>query len=149
MSIMKSRFAILILFLLGLTSFYSCQKQEYLKSEKEIKKELQGTWILSPIPRYDTIRNPYSVNEHLETWTFNDTKVTIVNNGQTSISTYSVKTTLSKAEFFLDGITPVFTPPARMRNNGTWQIVKLDDRILSIASDKDGATGLTQLEFHK
>ena len=149
---MKSHFAILILYILGLTSFYSCQKQEYLKSEKEIKKELQGTWILIPIPRYDTIQNPdhsLSVFIHNETWTFDDTKVTIVNNLQVGTSTYSVHTSVSKAEVYLDGIIPELILPARPRSNGTWQIVKLDGSILSIASDRDGASGLTQLEFHK
>ena len=144
--------AIFVLSVLSLTSFNSCLKQEYFKSEKTIKKELQGTWILNPIPRYDTIHiSPIkdSTIVHIETWTFDDSKVTITNFGQTGVSTYSVNTSISKAEFDLDAITPAFTYPARSRNNGTWQIVKLDNDILSIASDKNGATGLTQLEFHK
>ena len=127
--------------------FYSCLKQEYFKSEKEVKKDLQGTWKLIAIPKYnlnDTIKT-----EHIESWTFNDTYVTIINNGQTATSTYSVNTTISKAEIKLDGITPEFVLPARHRNNGTWQIVKLDNSILSISSDRDGTSGLIQLEFQK
>lgn len=141
-------FTLFVLSVLSFTSFYSCVKQEYFKSEKTIKKELQGTWILSPIPRYDTLRVNDTINDvavHYETWTFDDSRVTIINFGQTSVSTYSVNTSISKAEFNLDAITPEFILPARSRNNGTWRIVKLDDNILSITSDKDGS----QLEFHK
>jgi hypothetical protein len=149
---MRSPLAIFCMILFTIISLNSCVKQEYLKSEKAIKKDLQGTWFLIPIPRYDTIWNPdltYNVIEHSESWTFDDTRVTIKNNNLTSTSTYSVNTSLSKAEFNLDGITPEFIPPARVRSNGKWQIVKLDGSYLIIASDKDGASGLTQLEFHK
>jgi hypothetical protein len=133
--------------------FLSCQKQEYLKSESEIKKDLNGTWKLIPIPRYDSIINPdltRSRIEHVETWNFNDTKVTIVNNGLTSSSSYSVNTSLSKAEFKLDNVTPPFVPPARVRQiNGTWRIIKVDGDLLIIANDQDGSTGLTELEFSR
>jgi hypothetical protein len=143
-------FAILIL---CFTFFYSCQKEELFKSEKKIKSELQGTWSLIPIPRYDSITNPdntKSAVEHTETWNFNDTKVTIVNNGVSATSTYSVSTGISKAEFKLDGVTPAFIYPARIREiNGTWQIVQLDDDILIIANDQDGRSGLTELEFKR
>ena len=142
---MRTKFSkvILLIFIL----FYSCLKQEYFKSEKEVKKDLQGTWKLIAIPKYDV--NGPIITEHIETWTFNDSYVTIVNNGQTGTSTYSVNTTISKAEIKIDGITPEFILPARPRNNGTWQIVKLDNSILSISSDRDGTSGLVQLEFQK
>ena len=142
---MRTKFSTLILLVFIL--FYSCLKQEYFKSEKEVKKDLQGTWKLIAIPKYNV--NGPSKTEHIETWTFNDTYVTIVNNGQTGTSTYSVNTTISKAEIKLDGINPEFVLPARPRNNGTWQIVKLDKSILSISSDRDGTSGLIQLEFQK
>ncbi len=150
---MKPLLSISVIFLISVVCFLSCQKEEYLKSEKEIKKELAGTWTLIPIPRYDSIVNPdltKTAVEHFETWSFNDTKVTIVNNGQTSSSTYSVSTGLSKAEFKLDGVTPVFVPPARVREiNGTWQIIQLDDDVLIIANDQDGSSWLTELEFKR
>ncbi len=149
---MKAPFSIFILSLLCILSFNSCLKQEYFKSEKEVKKELQGTWRLIPIPKFDSITNPdltRSAIVHFETWTFDDTKVTIVNYNQTSESTYSINTSISKVKLFLDGIIPEFEIPARSRSNGTWQIVKLDENILNISSDKDGTSGLTQLEFQK
>ncbi len=142
---MRTKFSTLIFLVFIL--FYSCLKQEYFKSEKEVKKDLQGTWKLIAIPKYNV--NGNLITEHIETWTFNDTYVTIVNNGQTATSTYSVNTTISKAEIKLDGISPEFVYPARSRNNGTWQIVKLDNSILSISSDRDGTSGLVQLEFQK
>ena len=149
---MKGRFSIFIQSMLFILLFNSCLKQEYFKSEKEIKKELQGTWKLFPIPKYDTINNPdltRSVIEHFETWTFDDTKVTIVDYNQTGISTYSINTSISKAEFNLDEIIPGFVLPARPRSNGTWRIVKLDGNNLNISSDQDGTSGLIQLEFQK
>ena len=142
---MRTKFSTLIFLVFIL--FYSCLKQEYFKSEKEVKKDLQGTWKLIAITKYNV--NGSVMTEHIETWTFNDTYVTIINNGQTGTSTYSVNTTISKAEIKLDGITPEFVLPARHRNNGTWQIVKLDNSILSISSDRDGTSGLVQLEFQK
>jgi hypothetical protein len=150
---MKSLLTIFVVVLIIQAPFTSCQKEEYLKSEKEIKKALQGTWKLIPIPRFDTILNPDNTKtavEHVETWSFNDTKVTIVNSGLTSSSTYSVSTSLSKAEFKLDGVIPAFVYPARVREiNGTWQIVEIDDNVLIIANDQDGLSGLTQLEFKR
>jgi hypothetical protein len=148
---MKSLLSILIPALLFILS-ESCDKQEYLKSESEIKKDLNGTWKLIPIPRYDSIYvNSAKIRiEHVETWNFNDTKVTIVNNGLTSTSTYSVNTSFSKAEFKLDNVTPDFVPPARVREiNGNWRIIKVDGDLLIIANDQDGTSGLTELEFNR
>jgi hypothetical protein len=137
--------------LLLLTSFFvnSCSKEEYMKSESGIKDELQGTWKLVAIPKYDT-NSDGSKTEHQETWTFNDTKVSIINSNQAASSNYTVHTSLSKAEIKIENVQPEFTYPARIRlNNGTWQIISLDDKFLIIANDQDGSTGLTELEFQK
>lgn len=144
---MNDRFTIFILSIVCLFSLNSCLKQEYFKSEKETKKDLQGSWKLIAIPKYNV--NGSTLTEHIETWTFDDTYVTILNNGQTGTSTYSVHTTITKAEIILDKINPDFILPARTRYNGTWQIVNLDNNILIISSDNDGTSGLIQLEFQK
>src|SRR4051812_21352913 len=125
----------------------SCSKEEYLKSESGIKSQLQGTWKLIPIPKYDL--NPDgSKYEHQETWTFGDNQVSIINNNQNGVSNYTVHTTVSKAEVKIENVQPVFTYPARIRiNTGTWQIIRLDDDFLIMANDQDGTTGLTELEF--
>jgi hypothetical protein len=147
---MKSRISVFIFMILAVSLIYSCGKEEYFKSEKGIKKELQGNWKLIPIPKNDTIWNPahtsYVLSEHFEDWTFNDTKVDIVNNNLTGSSTYTVKTSFSKAELKLEGVSQ---PLSSFRYDGTWQIVTLDDEFLIIANDKDGSTGLFQLEFKK
>lgn len=127
----------------------SCSKQEYMKSESGIKKELQGTWQLIPIPKYD-YNSDGSKYVHQETWTFSDEKVSMLNNNQAAVSNYSVNTSLTKAEIKIEDVQPLLTYPARVRiNTGTWQIVRLDDEFLIIANDQDGATGLTELEFEK
>jgi hypothetical protein len=127
----------------------SCSKEEYLKSESGIKKQLQGTWHLIPIPKYDDISKTIV---HEETWTFGDNQVSIINSNQSAQSTYTVHTSLSKAEIKLEDVKPLFVTPARVRDNngsGTWQIISLDDDFLIIANDQDGQTGLTELEFEK
>ena len=127
----------------------ACSKQEYLKSESGIKSELQGTWKLQSIPKYD-YRSDGSKYEHEETWTFSDSQVSIINNNQNAQSSYTVHTSISKAEIKIEDVQPAFTYPARIRiNNGTWQIISLDDEFLVIANDQDGSTGLTELEFEK
>jgi len=129
----------------------SCSKEEYLKSESGIKSQLQGTWHLLAIPKYD-YNSDGSRYEHQESWTFGDSQVSIINNNQTAQSSYSVHTSLSKAEVKLEDVKPLFVTPARVRDNngsGTWQIISLDDKFLIIANDQDGQTGLTELEFEK
>jgi hypothetical protein len=129
----------------------SCGKEEYLKSESGIKSQLQGgTWHLIPIPKYDDAAKTIV---HVESWTFGDDQVSIINGNQTAQSSYSVHTSLTKAEIKLEDVQPLFVAPgARIRDNngsGTWQIIRLDDDFLVIANDQDGQTGLTELEFEK
>lgn len=148
---MKKNYTVLLLLILVFSSacFYSCKKQNLFRSEAEIKKSLLGTWNLIPIPKYDTIRNPdnsYYLSLHVENWTFTDARVDINLNTVSGSSTFTVKTSATKAEVMLEGVSLPLPPE---RYNGTWQIVRLDDDILSIANDKDGTSGLTQFEFTK
>ena len=137
-----------ILFLISLT-INSCNKEEYFQSESGIRKELEGTWNLIPIPRFD-YQTDGSKYVHLESWTFSESTVSIINNSQSAASSYSVNTSLSKAEIKIENVQPNFVSPARVRTlNGTWQIVQLDEDFLIIANDQDGQTGLTELEFQK
>ena len=137
-----------ILFLISLT-FNSCKKEEYFQSESGIRNELQGTWNLIPIPRFDVDANG-SKKVHQESWTFSESTVSIINNTQAQASSYSINTTISKAEIKIENVLPILVFPARVRTmNGTWQIVQLDEDFLIIANDQDGTTGLTELEFQK
>ena len=131
--------------------FVSCKKEHIFQSEKAVKKDLQGTWELIPIPRYVTITTDSGTyqKERSENWTFDDTRVFITNNngsGESGSSEYSVHTSWTKAEIELKGVSAPLTAAIY---NGKWQIVKLDGDIMAIANDHDGSTGLTQLEFIK
>jgi hypothetical protein len=148
---MKIRNSIFVILLAGvtLTSFYSCKKENLFRSESEIRNSLKGTWNLIAIPKYDTIRNPdnsYYLSLHVESWTFNDANVEIIVNANPPfLATYSIHTSATKAELKLESV-----PQAQAgRYEGTWDIVKLNDDILAIANDKEGTTGLLQLEFQK
>lgn len=143
--LMKSRLLFFLATAIILSLIYSCQKQEYFKSEKGIKSELQGTWDLIPIPRYIT-SGPDSGSERHENWVFTSDIVTITTNTESGTSDYSVHTSWSKAEVELKGVT---APLNGGIYNGKWQIVRLDGSIMAIANDHDGSTGLTQLEFQK
>jgi hypothetical protein len=124
-----------IIMLLSSIILSSCGKEEYFKSEQGIKDQLQGSWTLIPIPRTDPVQE----------WTFSsDGKInryTAANNA-TDNATYSVSTSLFKAEIKVESFS-------YYDYNGTWQIVRLDDNFLVIANDHDGNTGLMQLEFEK
>jgi len=141
-----------LLFVAAIALFFvSCKKEQLFQSEKAIKKELQGTWDLIPIPRYVTITTDSGTyqKERTEYWTFDETNVYIVNNngsGESGSSEYSIHTSWTKAEIELKGVSSPLTSEIY---NGKWQIVKLDGDIMAIANDHDGSTGLTQLEFIK
>ena len=109
-------------------ALFSCSKEEYFKSESGIKKQLQGSWSLIPIPRTNPDQN----------WAFNSSaKMTRSEN---------VHTTISKAEIKIENLLVV---SGQFDYNGTWQIVQLDDDFLIIANDRDGTSGIKQLEFTK
>jgi hypothetical protein len=148
---MKNHSSAFLALAIFLSSFYlsSCKKENLFRSESEIRKSLKGTWNLIPIPKYDTIKNPdgsYYTSLHVENWTFSDARVDIVRNTLTGSSSFTVHTTATKAEVKLEGVTLPLEPE---RYNGTWQIVRLDDDILSIANDKEGTSGIIYFEFTK
>lgn len=122
--------------LLGIISMFSCGKEEYLKSEDGIKKQLSGSWNLVPIPRTD----PNQV------WTFSDETFTRLQGSQTYDGSYKVHTTMFKAEIKVENMAQV---SGERNYNGTWQIVTLDKDYLIIVNDGDGTTGITELEFTK
>ena len=148
---MKINFSVcLSLFMLTSALFLnSCKKENLFRSEAEIKKSLLGTWNLIPIPKNDTIRNPdnsYYLSLHVENWSFTDAKVDINLNTISGYSTFTVNTSATKVEIKLSGVSLPLSPE---RYNGTWQVVRLDDDILVIANDKEGTSGILELEFEK
>ncbi|MBK7431446.1 MAG: hypothetical protein IPI10_09565 [Bacteroidetes bacterium] len=118
-------------------ALFSCSKEEYFKSESGIKKQLQGSWSLIPIPRTNPDQN----------WAFNNSaKMTRSENGLDYTGDFNVHTTISKAEIKIENLLVV---SGQFDYNGTWQIVQLDDDFLIIANDRDGTSGIKQLEFTK
>lgn len=125
---------VLVLCIVGL---YSCSKEEYFKSESGIKKQLQGNWSLIPIPRTNPDQN----------WEFNSSdKMTRSELGVSYIGDFKVSTSLTKAEIKLENFLVV---SGSFDYNGTWEIVQLDDDFLIIANDRDGTSGIKELEFTK
>ncbi len=122
---------------LCIVALFSCSKEEYLKSESGIKKQLQGSWSLVPIPRTNPDQN----------WAFNNSdKMTRSQNGADFTGDFKISTSISKADIKIENL-PVVS--GEFDYNGTWQIVQLDDDFLIIANDRDGTSGIKELEFTK
>ncbi|MBL0105252.1 MAG: hypothetical protein IPP51_16645 [Bacteroidetes bacterium] len=122
--------------LLSIISLFSCGKEEYLKSEAGIKKQLSGSWNLVPIPR----TSPDQL------WTFSDETFSRLQGSTSYDGTYSVNTTMFKAEIKVENM-PIVS--GERNYNGTWQIVRVDSDFLILVNDGDGTTGITELEFTK
>ncbi len=126
----------LIVVLLTL-ALYSCSKEEYLKSESGIKKQLDGSWTLVPIPRTSPDQN----------WAFNSSdKMTRSENTVDYVGDFKVSTSLTKARIKLENFLVV---SGTFDYNGTWDIIQLDKDYLIIANDRDGTSGIKELEFVK
>lgn len=132
-----NRYSIGLLLVLCVVTLISCSKEEYLKSESGIKSQLQGSWSLVPIPRTNPDQN----------WAFNSSnKMVRTQNSIDYVGDFKINTTLTKAEIKLENFLVV---SGEFDYNGTWQIVQLDDDFLIIANDRDGTSGIKELEFTK
>lgn len=131
------RSALLLALLPALLTLWSCEKTEMFKSESKIKKQLEGTWNLIPIPR----------TSPGEIWTF-DSNGNVYQSGSAipnDSGTYEVNTTLMKVQLKLKNLDNIY----REHLNTTWDVVLLDENILVIATDRDGASGVMELDFQK
>ena len=123
--------------MLCILALNSCSKEEYFKSESGIKKQLQGSWNLIPIPRTSPDQN----------WAFNNSdKMTRSESGIDFTGDFKINTSLTKAQIKLENFLIV---SGSFDYNGTWEIVQLDDNFLIIANDRDGTSGIKELEFTK
>ena len=123
--------------MLCILALNSCSKEEYFKSESGIKKQLQGSWNLIPIPRTSPDQN----------WAFNNSdKMTRNESGIDFTGDFKINTSLTKAQIKLENFLIV---SGSFDYNGTWEIVQLDDNFLIIANDRDGTSGIKELEFTK
>ena len=135
----------LLLILFAAAMLASCEKQEYFKSESDIKKELGHSWT-QVLMSHDT-----TLIDKFHMWTFKDDVLTIVlkraSDGtplDTMVGNYSVRTTLTKV--FL---TTYNFPDndAWYWLNTEWTDVFLDNRGLVVASEDPHAGGINELEF--
>ena len=136
---MKTVLNSFIVFFVSSIFFTSCEKMEYLRSEKSVSKQLQGNWSLVPIPQ----------TKPAEIWTFSNNMVyrsieanglmTPIDTGHYSINTSSTKVVIEISQFkrVLDEL------------NGDWEVVQLDDDYLIFATDHYGSSGVLQREFTK
>ncbi len=127
--------------------FWGCEKQEYFKSESEIKKELAYSWkqVLMTKKYYSTV---------YEVWQFHDDSLLISftsdslteNNIQPRVErgTYTVNTTMTKVFInisnFPDDVGSYYF-------NSEWTVVTLDNKILVVASEDPHAGGINEREF--
>lgn len=125
----------------------SCEKQEYFKSESQVKKDLNFSWK-QVLMSQDTNRFP-----NYQIWTFNDDVLTIIRKKVTNNATidtltgnYSVNTTMTKVYIntanFPDN-------PAWYWLNAEWNVVLLDSKGLVIASEDPKAGGINEREFSR
>jgi hypothetical protein len=137
---MSSR-KLLLVALFGLLTlpFSGCEKVEYFKSEKNVRKELTDSWRLVPIPRND---------DQLEVWSFSDNVVTRTvsdrNGNVQSVlkGVYSLNVRLMKIDIIITGFSEGMD-----HLNGDWRVVQLDKDFLIIATDHYDTTGILEREF--
>ena len=126
-------------------AFVGCEKQEYFKSEGEVKKELAYSWKQVLMSRDTTLFSSYQM------WTFKDDKLTIVvkrsaDNApiDTLEGNYSVNTTLTKVYINTSNFP---NDAAWYWLNAEWNVVYLDSKGLVVASEDPSAGGINEREF--
>lgn len=127
----------LLLPIISMLFFCSCENFEWFKSEKGIKKELEATWDREFLT--DTTLHEF--------WFFKEGKLTVTKvDGNDTLSNATV-------DYSLDaGITNSYLKTNTFQTgdynqNLKWNIVILDKEVLYLVSEKDGS--LLQREFEK
>ena len=111
----------------------SCESNNSFRTEAGVRRQLQGSWKLVPIPR----------TEPNETWKFDNgtLTITIYKNTPAEVitGTYKVYTTLTTPYIIIEGI-PL---------SGKWVVITLTDKILSMDLKTPGTNAFAQREFIK
>ncbi len=126
-------------------ALFSCEKQEYFKSESQIKKELGYSWKQVLMSNDTTLFYSYHM------WTFNDDVLTIVLKRasddaplDTIVGNYSINTTMTRVFIntsnFPDNVAWYWL-------NAEWNVVYLDNVGLVIASEDPTGGGINEREF--
>jgi hypothetical protein len=123
----------------------SCEKQEYFKSESDVKKELSYTWTQVLMSHDTNLIYMYYV------WTFKDDELTMVlkkasdnRSLDTLFGNYSVRTSLTKVFVTTYNFPDV---EAWYWMNAEWTDVALDHKGLVVAAEDPRAGGVKTLEF--
>jgi hypothetical protein len=117
--------------------FAGCESNHLFKSEKTVKKDIQGIWKMQII----SIKN-----DKEQTWDFNGEKLIISRTDTNLVDTvdYSINVTLSAPYVKIDGVKKFDT-----KYNTKWTVVQLDGHILDIAADNPDNAGVQEREFTK
>lgn len=133
--------------LLIAVALVSCEKQEYFKSESQIKKELAYSWKQVLMSKDTALFPSYQI------WTFKEDVLTIIRkkvSNEVTIDTltgnYSINTTMTKVYI---NTTNFPDDPAWYWLNAEWNVVFLDSKGLVIASEDPKAGGINEREFSR
>ena len=166
LTIMRSR---VFLFITMVVLLSSCEDNMLLRSEKKLKKDLQGTWLrsfqgLPSLASCGTADIPYS-----EYWTFKDNRL-VTYYIYESVSSCDVGTfdslysdkndTVIVSDFKID--TKVFNSFLKLQlisgasdtagNNlfvDKWEFIELSDNVLYLAANDPSGNGAVQREFSR
>ena len=149
-----------LLLLMAVFAFSSCEENMWLRSEKKLKSQIQGTW--SRIPLQANAKKD-------ETWTIRDGVIAIAetekqNNGKDDgykdmntsdnldtlvydLGNYSVDAKLDNAYIRLSGLEEDVVESAKQGLSAKWTIVDIDNSILVLAAENGSA--VIQREFEK
>ena len=125
------------LLLISLFLFTGCENFDLFQTEDDLNSKIQARWNIVRLPA----SNP------AEIWTFDNGMVyrEIINPLRYDTGTYKIySSTLDNPTMDLAGFKDTLS-----KLNALWDIVRLDDKILFLATDKNGDPGVTQREFYK
>ncbi|MBS1764981.1 MAG: hypothetical protein JSS90_08460 [Bacteroidetes bacterium] len=121
--------------------FASCESNHFLKSEKKLKSDIIGTW-----------NRVLFGNELEESWTFVDGNLKISQpsrHGDTlDVGEYTIDATLSTPYLKIQNTVYTNQNPGGDTYNYKWSIIRLDNKVLEIATESE-LGGLAQIEFVK
>jgi hypothetical protein len=133
--------------LAGVMVFTSCENNQWFRSEKELKKKIQGSWkrqFFTVLPNPD-----YGLNFNEEYWTFKEGDVYRMqikgsNTDTVDDGTYTIDAKWFSSYLKMEG----FTNDSIGLFNNKFTIVELNDEVLLIATDIQQG-GVAQYEFSR
>lgn len=134
--------------LLIAVALVSCEKQEYFKSESQVKKDLAYSWKQVVMSRkyYSTKYEIWKFQEDSLIITF--TNDSLMDNNFSPLyvvrGKYSVKTTMTKV--FIN-VSDFPDNQGSYYFNSEWTVVSLDSKGLVVASEDPNAGGINEREF--